>query len=105
MLPSNTSLIYQSAQIEEELKKRIHIIFNTHVEFQVHKSLNPNHPSNFLLVTVSQETLAVPFPSMCHFQRNLPHKELISYVTLFGRMKELDQELVMHVMTVFSNWR
>lgn len=64
----------------------------------------PSPPSSLLLVTVFHEILAVPFPSICPFRRNFPHKEFISYVHPFGRIKVLDQKLMIPLMTVLISW-
>lgn len=59
--------------------------------------------STLLFVTISQETLADDLTSIFPFHKNLPHRELISSITLFGMMKELDQKFVKPMMTVSSS--
>lgn len=58
--------------------------------FQVEKSHSPRPPPNLLLVTFSQDTLAVPLPPICLFHRNFPYNELISFVHPCGMMKVED---------------
>ena len=89
----------QVAQIESAEKKINHIIFSEHARFQASKFLRPNPPSSFEWQHDSHDTFAEAAAVISPFQRNFAQRESISWMTLYGSMKELVQKLVIPFIT------